>query len=629
MKYLRLLSQPLPNFKKALSSESLEDIDKLTVLAAVNNKQKHLESLLSKGANPNLITSQGSPILHTLLKNRRHLPSAELISLLFLHGADPFLMDSNGKLPIELVFRATPEVFDVVYSETKSAFLSLFPEKVRDTMGAVLDNLYAATSKPSIAKALFLYRKELADSFHISTPRSKKEICRRIIDHLFPPTIYPNLNQFLRQRFSKARRWKSKEDVRLLESLFYLPPHEKHDLDSVIKSNSEALVVVKFYLSLTPTLKRRFVDMHRYNSLERTISGIVFDGNPKVEKLLSSIENVSLRHRVFVWSSVFISYPDLRHIFIEFLESYVEGKFKSLRYRDFSLPTETGDFWFSNFSETVSFDEDFSSNSLIHSIEDFQNHLKNHLVQIGHPDFLNDVFGLDSEELYCKYFVNSWISREDFSFKHALVKNGLRAVFDMDLENLETQCNILAPHLHIMLKTLSARDPAFLFFDLNRISDSLKRHSFDELIFTFTDDFVDLFNIGKSPYFSSCQAYDYVSHLKIGVLGTLVNPWVKLFQLKNNKGIVVARAKAYLVKRDGEYGVVVDRIYGSPSVVGSFRELIYSYLSEMVYENRISFLSFDTTYADLLDIKAPVYLDVSVGGLQDLVLSKTETTDFL
>ncbi len=137
--------------------------------------------------------------------------------------------------------------------------------------------------------------------------------------------------------------------------------------------------------------------------------------------------------------------------------------------------------------------------------------------------------------------------------------------------------------------------------------------------------------MGKSRTIDSCQAYDYEGDYKIGLLGAIANPWVKMFMLRDKNEILV-RAKAYLLQKDGEHYVVIDRFYGDSQLFEILKEKITTILNKWVNKGLIKGFSIPASEKEkpspgegeafsirgepLEPFRAPVYTDVGfyVGG---------------
>jgi hypothetical protein len=166
--------------------------------------------------------------------------------------------------------------------------------------------------------------------------------------------------------------------------------------------------------------------------------------------------------------------------------------------------------------------------------------------------------------------------------------------------------------------------PLFIAQDLNRVVRcfNISREQYKGLTFSFTDDLKWLFVMGKSSTIMSCQSYDYVGSSKIGLLGAIANPWVKMFMIRDNNEIL-ARAKAYLLKdhnnNGNNYYVVVDRFYGDPKLLPILKKKIEEILESWHKEGLIKsyYLESRGQGKPVGPFIAPVYSDVFIGIEKD------------
>ncbi len=132
----------------------------------------------------------------------------------------------------------------------------------------------------------------------------------------------------------------------------------------------------------------------------------------------------------------------------------------------------------------------------------------------------------------------------------------------------------------------------------------IKNHSkkVGDFEFSFTDDLIDLFNMGCSKHIYTCISYDSDNPNKISLVGSMANPWTKIFQLKDEEGELVVRAKAFLFIANGKPVVVVDLFYGDKKYFSLFKQQILD-------------LGFPVSFVSVSNIKlpsplrAPIYAD--------------------
>ncbi len=157
------------------------------------------------------------------------------------------------------------------------------------------------------------------------------------------------------------------------------------------------------------------------------------------------------------------------------------------------------------------------------------------------------------KRLFHEGIIKSWIIEET---SQSIIANRVKKLYKLN----ERDSILLA---YLSLDYLKTKDNETLKELSQRFPHIFPNNvQYDEIYFTFTDNPVDLFTLGKSVHMVTCQSYEAKGQLTRGLLGNLEYPWIKLMAIKDKNGEILGRSKVFLGKENGEWVVIVDKYFG-------------------------------------------------------------------
>lgn len=156
------------------------------------------------------------------------------------------------------------------------------------------------------------------------------------------------------------------------------------------------------------------------------------------------------------------------------------------------------------------------------------------------------------------------------------------------------------------------------FTDQNKdVEQEVRSFAGSRVSFVFTDDLLDLFNMGKTKYIdNSCLAYDSNNPSKKTLIGHIITPWFKMFAIKKD-GTILGRRKVILAKdQKGNLVAFVEPYIGHRAGKELLDKYIEAILKKWVDKKLIKGFKIGKSMTEwhfLSEPKIPVYLDLILG----------------
>ncbi len=493
----------------------------------------------------------------------------------------------------------------------------------------------------------------------------RKEIIKLALNHFHPALHSEEIKNII--GYLSAKEWgkkfyTSREKIKLLLTLFsqdenyliklneILPHLNREDWGSILKLSTYVIPnIAKNPVDVLPpsvkdqTTLKEFVHQLRINDpfLKKSFLPVITMIGEKI--------GFEEAHKLLLWyGHLEKTLPRYREIFTSFFKAYFEDpqSYRRKRYKGFNPPLELKSAWVENVEgpllspnatiKTKRWAE--ISSSYNQAVKDLEAHLEEHLLHAGElgkavlAGLLKEAQS-NPELEKAREALEKLKALPHSSYGESKDVQQLKHYVASIAEELKAGLNA---YLHSYGKEYSKGEvqkvkryiKGPLSRDINRIINVFNSGpTTTKLTFSFTDDAWDLFNMGKSSTISSCQAYDYPGSYKIGLLGAIANPWVKMAEIKGN-GEILARAKLYLLTDGKSYYVKVDHFYGDPRLVERLKGRLQRMLENWMRQGIIkAYILPDASQVlgkekPTGPFRAPIYTDVGCCGGKGIVNPK-------
>ncbi|NPA22600.1 MAG: hypothetical protein GXN92_03445 [Candidatus Micrarchaeota archaeon] len=394
----------------------------------------------------------------------------------------------------------------------------------------------------------------------------------------FTPVLGPVLGRIFSQKevLGKRGKW-NRDDLLLLSELL-----QDENKEKVIKavedlSPKHAYRVLKAYYSREDEFWRELVLRYRSkkNFLEEVAKEYLSRGlkikRKEIERIFARFDKKMIRH-IEDWMDALAEHPEYVRVFVKFFSLSPED-YRRERYKGFQVPPPLREAWMKEYEQHLSVE---LKNSRPEELAHFVSRLNRYLEKIDEELPQLSLSTLEERGLeYLRKFENEVLKRIP-SYLHPLIKQ--------DFNEIRS------------------------FFTSQEIPS--------QLTFLFTDKLELLFMMGKGPKIDSCQAPNHPSSVKIGVLGAITSPAVKMMAMVDEEGRIMIRAKVFLLRTNEGYVVMVDRPYGYRELLPLFEKHVREVLEGWIDK----YYLFTSAPGKLVGPqRAPIYSDEWIGDAQGLI----------
>ncbi len=420
---------------------------------------------------------------------------------------------------------------------------------------------------------------------------------------LRPLEEYPHLKRVISKTFKKRKALQSKRKLRILETIYRLNNSEKDILEAYISRSDnpreELNDFIQLYL-LVPSRKIfEMIEKYTLGEVRLNLIQSIIDVDDDVIKYY---EDRELLKPILSWSSALIKYREYTSKAKELLIANAMGKYRELKYRDFPYR-----FWIDNIDKEILLREQDNLKEVLEvKWVELKRYLENKLKEYRVIE--NKDSTRDREQMYralIKWERSKKSIEDDLEFE--------------DYNHINEVLTNLRQSMSAIFSLINHREE---LIEINRKIEEMKylisSNRNRNLVFRFTDDFETILKIGRNKHTISCLDYNDPRHYKIALLGTWMNPWIKVFTLEEN-GEVWARALTYLGEYQGELYLLVDQYHGAPTYIDILNEEIGRLRRDWINRGYIKEEILDINYNPAGEVRAPFYQDNGYFGYLGIV----------